>query len=471
VRTGGLYSPLVSPRAHLPRLACALLALLAGCGAGGGEERPANLLLVVLDTTRADYLSCYGHPKPTTPELDALAARGVRFARAYSQSSLTPVSAASFLSGAWPYRTGVRSLFAVGGETLAADVPSLFERLRESGRATAGFVSAKPMGAHYGLARGFELYDDDLSATVSRYGLERFADAPQRPGDETVERALEWLEREAGSPFALMVHLFDAHDPSFVPPRDFLEPRLSFPVPEGLGRLNPMSGWAESYRPEGLVELYEAELAFLCLQVQRLLDALERAGVAEDTLVCVVADHGEAFGEHGFWTHGILYQEQLHVPLILAGPGVARGAVVQQTVRLVDLAPTLLEHFGLELAGCDGVSFRARLDGSSGGESEPPEVYAEVHHAAEDRLRRDTEMYSLALGPWKYIHRPVAGNHELYDLERDPGELSNLFRPDHPMAKILQLRLIGRGAVDGAVPDLQGIPESELARLRELGYL
>lgn len=453
------------------RSACALLLLLAGCAGGGDEDRPANLLLVVLDTTRADYLSCYGHDKQTTPELDALAARGVRFEAAYSQSSLTPVSAASFLSGTWPYRTGVRSLFAVGGKSLSADVPSLFERLRDSGRATAGFVSAKPMGAHYGLARGFELYDDDLSGTAERYGLARFADAPQRPGDETVERALEWLGNNADEPFALMVHLFDAHDPSFVPPREFLVPRLSFPVPEGLGRANPAQGWPESYRPQGLVEVYEAELAFLSLQVQRLLDGLESAGVGDETLVCVVADHGEAFGEHGFWTHGILYQEQLHVPLLLAGPGVARGAVVEQTVRLVDLAPTLLEHFGLDTSGCDGVSFRARLDGSRGDEQEPPEVYAEVHHAAEDRLRRDTEMYSLGLGPWKYIHRPVAGAHELYDLEDDPGELRNLYRPDHPMAKILQLRLIGRGAVDGAVPDLQGIPESELARLRELGYL
>jgi arylsulfatase A-like enzyme len=452
------------------RAVAALLALLAGCG-GAGAPRPANLLLVVLDTTRADHLSCYGHAVPTTPELDALAARGVRFESAWAQSSLTPVSAASFLSGTWPYRTGVRSLFAVGGETLSADVPSLFERLREAGRATAGFVSAKPMGAHYGLARGFELYDDDLSGTAERYGLARFADAPQRPGDETVDRALDWLERNGERPFALMVHLFDAHDPSFVPPREFLRERLSMPVPEGLGRANPHDGWPESYRPEGLVALYDAELAFLSRQVQRLLDALERAGATEDTLVCVVADHGEAFGEHGFWTHGILYQEQLRVPLLLAGPGVARGAVVPDTVRLVDLAPTLLECFGLDTQGCDGVSFRARLDGSSAGAVEPPEVYAEVHHAAEDRLRRETEMYSLALGPWKYIHRPVSGAHELYDLARDPLELENLFRSDHPMVKILQVRLIGRGAVDGAVPDLEGIPEAELARLRELGYL
>ena len=451
-----------------------LVALAASCGGAaevaGGE--PVNLLLVVLDTTRADHLSCYGHARRTTPAVDALAERGVRFAQAFSQSSLTPVSAASFLSGVWPYRTGVRSLFVVGGETVAPDVPSLFERLRAGGRRTAGFVSARPMGAHYGLSRGFDVYDDDMSATSERYGLERFADAPQRPGDETVDLALDWLADHADAPFAMMVHMFDAHDPSFVPPREFLTGRMSVPVPEGLQRINPRQGWPDSYKPAQRVELYDVELEFLSLQVERLLEGLERAGVADDTVVCVIADHGEAFGEHGFWTHGILYQEQLHVPLVLAGPGIARGAVVEETVRLVDLAPTLLEHFGLDASGCDGVSFRARLGGGgAAAQAEPPEVYAEVHHAAEDRLRRDTEMYSLAFGRWKYIHRPVPGTHELYDLASDPDELENLFRPDHPMAKILQVRLIGRGAVDGAVPDLEGIPEAELARLRELGYL
>ncbi|HVS19300.1 MAG TPA: sulfatase [Planctomycetota bacterium] len=449
------------------------LALAASCGGGvevaGGQ--PVNLLLVVLDTTRADHLSSYGYARPTTPAVDALAARGVRFASAWSQSSLTPVSAASFLSGAWPYRTGIRSLFVVGGETLSSDVPNLFERLRAEGRRTAGFVSAKPMGAHYGLSRGFDVYDDDMSATAARYGLERFADAPQRPGDETVDLALEWLDRNAAAPFALMVHMFDAHDPSFVPPRDFLVERMSLAVPEGLERINPRSGWPEVYRAEGRVELYDVELEFLSGQVQRLLDGLARAGVADDTVVCLISDHGEAFGEHDFWTHGILYQEQLHVPLVLAGPGIARGAVIDATVRLVDLAPTLLEHFGLDASGCDGVSFRTLLGGRGERDAEPPEVYAEVHHAAEDRLQRDTEMYSLALGTWKYIHRPVTGTHELYDLEQDPAELANLYRPDHPMAKILTVRLLGRGAVDGAVPDLEGIPEVELARLRELGYL
>jgi len=144
------------------------LALVAGCGREPAQ--PRNLLLVVLDTTRADHLSCYGHERRTTPTIDALAGAGARFEAAFSQSSLTPVSAASFLTGTWPHRTGVRSLFVVGSETLSGEVPSLFELLRASGRRTAAFVSAKPMGRQYGLDRGFELYDDDLTETARRHG-------------------------------------------------------------------------------------------------------------------------------------------------------------------------------------------------------------------------------------------------------------------------------------------------------------
>lgn len=455
-------------------LALALL-LGAACGRGSqpaGSAEPRNLLMVVLDTTRADHLSCYGYERETTPEIDALAREGVRFDDAHAQSSLTPVSAASFLTGSWPYRTGIRSLFVVGKETLSDEVPSLFERLRQSGRRTAGFVSARPMGTQYGLSRGFDVYDDDLSATVERFGIERFGDAAQRPGDMTVDLALDWLADNASQPFALMVHMFDAHDPSFVPPRDFLEGRLGIPVPEGVDRYNPYPDWPQVYERPNLEPLYDAELAFLSAQVQRLLDGLQDAGVREETVVCVLADHGEAFGEHGFWTHGILYQEQLRVPLILQGPGLPRDAVVTRTLRLVDLAPTLLEHFGLDASGCDGVSFLGDLaPGAAAPDEEPREVYAEVHHAAQDRLERDTEMYSLRLERWKYIHRPNEGRHELYDLERDPDELTNLFSAEQPMARILLGRLIRRGAVDGHVPDLEGIPEEELARLRELGYL
>lgn len=446
-------------------------ALALACGREPAE--PRNLLLVLLDTTRADRLSCYGGAAGTTPTIDALAQSGTRFEVAYSQSSLTPVSAASLMTGALPQRTGVRSLFVVGGQTLAADVPSLFEELRGQGLATAAFVSAKPMGRQYGLDRGFEVYDDDLTETAARHGIERFADAPQRPAEETTERALAWLAEHGREPFALLLHWFDAHDPSFVPPREFLAEHLPLEQPPGVGRTTSPQTWPELYRPESLVQLYAAEVAYMDRELGRVLARLGELGVRDDTLVCVIADHGEAFGEHDFWTHGILYEEQLRVPLVLAGPGIPAGRDVSSVVRLVDLAPTLLEVFGSAVGGAafDGRSLVPLLAREAHEPARLPEVYAEVHHAAEDRLERDTEMYALRVGEWKYIHRPVNGRHELYDLARDPLELVNLYAPDQAMALALQTRLLRMGAVDGAAPSLEGIAPEELERLRALGYL
>jgi len=458
----------IRPRRLTRALAAAAGVLAAACAPQPPAAR--NLLLVVLDTTRADHLSAYGHERETTPTIDALAAAGAQFEQAFAQSSLTPVSAASFLTGTWPYRTGVRSLFVVGGDTLSPDVPSLFELLRASGRCTAAFVSAKPMGRQYGLDRGFELYDDDLTETARRHAIERFTDAPQRPAEETTERALAWLEERGREPFALMLHWFDAHDPSFVPPREFLEARLSLPVPPGIGRTTTPGSWPALYQPEHLAELYDAEIEYMDRELARVLEALERLGVRDDTLVCVIADHGEGLGQHGFWTHGLLYQEQLHVPLVLAGPGVQPGVRAGAPVRLVDLAPTLCELLDLRAQGeaFDGSSLVAGLD-SFGFEAR--EVYAEVHHAAEDRLGRDTQMYSLSYGRWKYIHRPASGAHELFDLVEDPGELTNLYASQQPVGLALQARLLALGAVGGEVPSLEGLPPEELERLRALGYL
>lgn len=449
-----------------------LLLLAALWGAACSEsERPPNVLVVLLDTTRADHLSCYGYARATTPTIDALAAEGARYDSIYAQSSLTPVSASTLLTGSQPYRHGVRSLFAVGQETLSKDVASLPELWRRSGRRTAGFVSAKPMGAQYGLARGFDSYHDDLSATFARHGIERASDAPQRPADDTTELVLEWLDQHGREPFGLLVHYFDAHDPSFVPPPEWLARNVSFALPPGLTRAGSEARIPALAQPRNRVDLYDAELRFMDEQFARVLAKLKEQESFEDTLIVVLADHGEAFGEHGFWTHGILYEEQLRVPLVLRGPGVPRGAVVSERGRLVDVLPTLAELLDLPAP-------RERLDGESlarwlrpGAAGAERDVYAEVRHAAEDRLRRDTEMYSLRVREWKYIHRPASGRHELYDLSSDPAELRNLYAADHPRALGLGWRLAQLGALGGAGVSLEGLSAEQLDELRKLGYL
>ncbi|MFT7669142.1 MAG: choline-sulfatase [Planctomycetota bacterium] len=444
------------------------ITVAGGCDSAQDKSKPTNLLFVVMDTTRADHLGCYGYDvRDTTPTVDALALEGLVLANTYSHSSLTPVSAGSFLSGTLPYRHGVRSLFMVGKESLSGEIPSLFGLLGSDGRATAGFVSAKPMGKQYGLNRGFDLYQDDLSATKERFEIKRFGDAPQRPGDETTDLALAWLAQNSARPFALMVHLFDAHDSSFLPPEKFLEEHLSFPFTRGLGR-NPDHFPLDSV--EQMLELYDAEIRFTDMQLERLIAKLEELGVRHETLIVVLADHGESFGEHGYFTHGWLSDEQLRVPLVLQGPGIAPGSRIESRVRTVDLLPTLAELFGVATPdGIDGVSVMSLV-----GQDDDPlerEVYAEVHHAPGDPRGREPQLYTLISGPWKYIHHPESQGHELYDLVVDPLESRNLFGEKSDLAMRLLGQLVKRGALGGGGVSLEGLSEEYIRNLQSLGYL
>ncbi len=444
--------------------------LLAACSQATDSPHPAqlrpNLLLTVFDTTRADHLSCYGYPQATTPTIDALAAGGLLCEAAFAQSSLTPISASTFLTGVLPPRHGVRSLFSVGRERIESDIPTLAERLVGEGYATAGFVSAPPMGARYGLGRGFAVFDDKPDPrSVERGGGNAF----QRRADATCDLALEWLRTALGKsePFFLWVHFFDAHDAALVPPRAFLEQHTSFELPADLDAKGHLRG-IKSDRDR--IELYDAEIRYQDEQFARLMDVLDASGKRASTLVSMLADHGEGLGQHDFWTHGLLYEEQLHVPWVLAGPGLPRGVRLAQRVRLVDLVPTLAQLLDLELSGppLDGASILPLL---SGPESAARDVYAEVHHAADDSLGRDAAMYSLTAGPLKLIHRPISSDHELYQLDIDARELENRFDPTDQAALLLQARIEARlgGIEPGANADQ--LDEATRAMLRELGYM
>ena len=277
-------------------------------------QAPKNLLLVSIDTLRADHLGCFGYAAAQTPRLDALARSGLRFARATTVMPLTLPAHASLLTGTFPAWHGVRDN---GGFYLDDDQVTLAETLRDKGFRTGGFVSSFVLDHRWGIAQGFERFFDD-------FDLEKFGDAPgmdviQRPGSETVDQALSWLSADRERPFFAWVHLYDPHTP--------------YEAPEPF----------RSRFPATMIGAYDAEIATTDAQLGRLLDALELEGRLDDTLVVVTGDHGEMLGEHGEQTHGFfIYDAATHIPVIVSGPGVPAREVPDQ-IRIVDLMPTALE--------------------------------------------------------------------------------------------------------------------------------
>jgi arylsulfatase A-like enzyme/Tfp pilus assembly protein PilF len=413
-------------------LALGLLALAAAAalqlGRGG---RPADrrvrpsVVLVTLDTLRADRVGAWGGPRGLTPNLDALAARGAVFEEAVASAPLTLPSHATILTGLEPPRHGVHDN---GSYALPADVDTLATRLLADGYATGAFVSAYVLDRRFGLARGFGVYDDRIARNASGASVLE----SRRGGAEVVEAARAWLASGSG-PFLLWVHLYDAHAP-YEPPSPYREAHAGQP--------------------------YDGAVAFVDACVGTLLEAVrartgrERGG---EPLVAVIGDHGESLGEHGERTHGFfLYQPTLRVPWLMAGPGIAAGVRRSGVARTADLLPTLMGALGVPVAaGLDGVD---RLKQRS-----PRESYAETFYPAQFGW---ATLRSFRADGVKLVDAPRP---ELYDVASDPGETHDLSRerPD-AVAKLRQavraLRQRGRASAFAA-PDA-----ATQERLRSLGY-
>jgi arylsulfatase A-like enzyme/Flp pilus assembly protein TadD len=400
---------------------------------------PAAVVLLTLDTTRADYLGCYGGA--ATPALDGLAARGVLWLDALTPSPLTLPAHASLLTGLEPPEHGLRDN---GVAVLGVSVPTVATVLADRGWDTAAFVASRVLDRRFGLDRGFDVYDDRMAAEVlGEYGY------PERDAEAVTDAALAWLAERAPAvrsrgdataaakakavpPFFLWVHYYDPHAP-YRPPAP--------------------AGSSDEAR-------YRGEIAYMDAQIGRLLAALP-----EDALIAAVADHGEALGEHGERAHGIfLYQASLHVPLIVAGPGEPKGAEVPGTVSARRLAPTLLR-----LAGAlppEGMA--PPLPGLAGpGEPPPAEaVYSETLMPLSAYGWSPLE--ALTDGDWRVI---VAPRPELYDLGADPGESANRIDDRRPVARRLRDELAARKEGFAARPAAPAPPDPELeAALRSLGY-
>jgi choline-sulfatase len=435
-------------------------------GAGDREGGPRNLLLVTLDTVRADHLGCYGDALAETPALDRLASEGIRFARASSPVPLTLPSHTSILTGLLPLHHGVRNNGAAG---LPAGTATLATRLAAAGYRTGAFVAAFVLDHRFGLQPGFEVYDDEVNRDPNAgWVLEA-----ERPGNVVVDRALAWLRRDDARPFFLWVHLYDAHAP-----------------------YNPPSPQRERHpgRP------YDGAVAFDDAQLGRLLAEIDSRGWRERTVVAVTADHGESLGEHGEATHGLLlYEPDLAVPMLVRAAGLA-PRVVETPVSLVDLAPTLAgllrlpwnqpaaaagpaaappaptQSAPVPAALLDGRDLSAAL--AARREPPPADLYAETRYP---EVFGWSPLAALRRRDLKYIAGGGGAWPELYDLTRDPHEAVNITtaavlrgfaaRLAQIEATTVRRRPAPGGVAPGAAPPAAPSDAETRARLASLGYV
>jgi choline-sulfatase len=429
--------------AAIPGLAAA--ALLAGCsgkavdslgdvvssGAGAGY----NVLLVTIDTARRDHFGCYGDEDARTPCVDALAADGVRFGDAITSVPLTLPSHTTLMTGLLPPHHGVHDN---GTDALGAGPATLAQVLAAHGYATAAFVGAFVLDRRFGLARGFDVYDFAVDDAGYHPQMTEFN---ERSAGAVTDAALGWLDGHAADPrprpFFAWVHYFDAHRPYTSPLAD---------------------------RPEFAHRPYDAEIAYVDQQLQRLVDWITAHGLRDRTLIVVTADHGESLGEHGEDAHGMfVYDSTLRVPLVMSCPSLLRGPLRcdDREVGLVDVRPTIQDLLGIATAdSVDGQSLLRAVPADRG-------IYVET--AGPLRMARCAVLHGVRSRDRKYIRAPEP---EYYDLREDPRELHNRYAETAaaslaPLENVLAECLSGTPAADGAGRRLTA-EESE--RLGSLGY-
>ena len=395
------------------------------------EARPRpDVFLISIDTLRADHVGCYGYKQVRTPNLDAVAAEGVRFTAAFTVSPITNSSHASIITGDYPSTHGVRDF----GSPLAVGHPTWAELLKQDGYHTAAFIGAVILDSKSlapGFDRGFEFYDNFPARTQSKSRWGRL----ERRGMDVAQRAEDWLRTHRAGPRFVWVHFYDPHDPYEPPPP-----------------------YSEKYK----THLYDGEIAYADSALGHFLGFLRRQGWYDNALVIVVGDHGEGLGEHHEDTHGIfLYDATTHVPLLIKLPGAARaGLSISAQVRITDLLPTVLDVVGIKTA--------AKFDGAS------LQPYLEGKQTADRPALSETD-YPLRFGwaplraarasTFKYIEAPQP---ELYDLHADPGELHSVYAPWD--AKVQELRALVATLPAANTSSAGAVGPEKVAELKALGY-
>ena len=424
-------------------LLAGLVALLAGgCSPPEGVSPGCDVVLVVIDTLRADALSCYGNPRPTSPGLDALAAGGVRFDEAWAQAPNTATSHATLFTGLYPWAHRVANLTSRDHGT--AGLPPAFETLAErfaaAGYETAAFTDGGPLGEAWNLCQGFERLEARYEGVAAK-----------------VDQALAFLEtRDPARPLFLFLHTYQTHLPYLAPPEwaDRFDPDYDGILRQAAARVRAQRAEGAEVQPDGqllladrerfgprdvehLLALYHGEVAYTDHELGRLWDSLRARGSLDRTLVVVTSDHGEEFGEHGRFGHHQLHRETQRVPLILRFPGgsaaLGAGTVVGEPVGLLDLFPTLLEAAGLEPGPDTGA--RSLLPGLRRGRVKPRPIFAETtEHLYPFDGRELPFRRSLRHDGRAFLATRQGGVEELavYDLAADPGETAPLYEASAP---------------------------------------
>lgn len=453
----------------------------AGASAPAPAPRRPNVLIVTLDTTRADHTSAYGYERPTTPRLAEMAKQGVRFEAAYAPMATTLPSHTTMFTGLLPRTHGTLK----NGLQVDASLPLLSEILAKEGYRTGAFLSSFAVSSKFGLQRGFTVYDDDFKDGQCKWDVERWEGHKIqgdfcRRGDLTRASTEKWLESNGylspagkdakpaappAQPFFVWIHFFDAHNPYDPPP----EHAKLFP-PQG----NPPTDLDRD------IAKYDAEIHFADQEMGKLFDRLAAAKQLDDTLVIVAGDHGEGLMDHGWMLHGLqIYEEAVRVPFVLRWPGkLPAGKTIAEPVELADMTPTVLELTGIAMPAAkhvpEGLSLAAAMAGKATLDAQRAVLVQRRFYASDSErgVKVKGSKHGLRRGDWKYIEAKEEDSFELYDLKSDPGEKNNLAANAQEQRTKLATELeTTLSSTAPAVPAPRGVSEEDARRLEALGYV
>lgn len=407
------------------------------CCVALAEVKPApNVVVITIDTLRADHLGCYGDKQIRTPNIDLLASEGVRFERAYTPVPVTLPAHTVIFTGTYPMLSGMHDF---SGNKLNPSQPTLASILKQHGYATGAVIGSAVLDSRFGLNQGFDLYYDHFDFNrLQESNLEEM----ERPGNVVADVALDWLRKNERNRFFLWMHLYDPHYP-----------------------YRPPAPYNEQYKDRP----YDGEIAFADAQVGRLLAYLKANGIYRNTLIILTGDHGESLGEHGEKTHGFfIYNATLHVPVIIRLPGTPAAKLVTEIVSLADLMPTVLNVLKIEVPSqVQGLTLLPLMMDPK----KPPEarnLYAETFLP---RLHFNwNELRSVETEKYHFIDAPKP---ELYDLSKDPGETQNLYLEKKAVADELRARLsrlIIQYSAGQELAERTGLDPALMERLKSLGY-